>query len=222
MFFSIESSPQSASHVAVVPFVFRGNSMKKNAGYTLIEILVTIGILSIISGVAYVSYNDQVLRANKNDLKIHAELFASSVKNCISINGGWSVGVLNSAGEPDGTIKPCNTDDRTDPSKEKDKLKSKLDFTCPADAECFTFTRTNKNPDDNKNFTCLYIEKEVSGKKLQMISRVQWSNPSYYQILCGEVTAYVQKGPTTCKKSKHSHLVTAGLADANGIKECNW
>ena len=184
--------------------------MKTNTGYTLVEILVTIGILSIISGVAYVSYQDQTLRANKNDLKIHAELFASSVKNCIAISGKWAITLL----KPDGTVPteaevsqsqsqyiktPCEARGTTQDAI-KDDLKKKLDFTCPADADCFTFTKINNAP--RHRYHCLSIQKEVSGKKLQVLSRVSYDDPSNYQIWCGEnLSSYLRLEGGTCKKS---------------------
>ena len=168
--------------------------MKKNTGYTLVEILLTMGILSIISGVAYVSYRGHTLNANKKDLKIHAELFASAVKNCIAISGGWEITLLN----PDGTTPttpvqknlakkyPCEATGTTQKDI-KDDLKKKLDFTCPADATCITQTRSNDlNAEEKHQYYCLSIQQEVSGKKLQIITRVQWSNPSQYDIWCNK------------------------------------
>ena len=196
--------------------------MKTNKGYTLVEILVTIGILSIISGVAYVSYQDQVLRASKNDLKIHAELFASSVKNCIAISGGWEIELLTTAGEPGGAPDyPCDTHDN-DLDKEKENLKSMLDFTCPADATCETYTHGNPGGGDKFKYHCLSIKKPVSGKYLQVLSRVSYKTGAY-QIWCKEGEAssdLVSLHDGTCKRSKgwpggHNIETTKGFKQDN-------
>ncbi len=206
IFFPAESVSQSALHVAGVHFVFRP-TMNRTAGYTLVEILLTIGILSIISGIAYVSYQDQTLRTNKNDLKLHAELFASAVKNCITISGGWKITLLDSnTGIPDqaNTATPCKAEG-TPQKPLKDDLKEKLNFTCPAGAECQTHT------EDANESTCLSITKKVSGKYLQVLSRVSYSNKYPSQIWCGTMTsesAYLTLNRLTCKKSP-------GWADQN-------
>ena len=176
-------------------------TMNRKAGYTLVEILLTIGILSIISGVAYVSYQDQTLRASKNDLKIHAELFASAVKNCISINGGWAIKLLDQSGAPSNNIvTPCEAKGNNQ-TELKEALKKKLDFTCPAEADCFTFTKINNAP--RHQYHCLSIQKEVSGKKLQVLSRVSYKTPGEYQIWCGEnLSSYLRLESGTCKKSE--------------------
>ena len=186
-------------------------TVKANAGYTLVEILLTIGILSIISGVAYVSYRGHTLNANKNDLKIHAELFASAVKNCIAINGGrWAITLL----KPDGTVPtdaevsqyiktPCEARGTTQKAI-KDDLKKKLDFTCPADATCETYTHGNPGGGDKFKYHCLSIKKTVSGKYLQVLSRVSYKTGAY-QIWCKEGEAssdLVSLHDGTCKKSK--------------------
>ena len=171
-------------------------TMKKNTGYTLIEILTTMAILSILSCVAYVSYQGYTLSVHKKDLKTHAEIFARAVQNCISVNGKWSVRGLTQQGVPGADITPCDTNVGDNIEQENKKLKSILDFTCPAKAKCHTHTQNNN--------TCLYIQKEVSGKKLLVISRVNY-NTRNVQIWCGEdsSTDPLPPGGRTCKDTPY-------------------
>ena len=170
--------------------------LKKNTGYTLVEILITLSILSILSGVAYVSYQGYNLNVNKKDLKTHAELFARAVQKCISVNGKWSVTGLSQAGVPDSPIKPCEA---TTPAE----LKSMLGFDCPAGATCETYTHGNTGGDDSFKYYCLSIKKTVSGKKLQVLSRISYKT-SNYQIWCSgdDLSAYLELNNGTCKESK--------------------
>ena len=201
-------------------------TMNRKAGYTLVEILLTIGILSIISGVAYVSYRGYTLDVNKKDLKLHAELFASAVKNCISISGGWKIELLTPSGESGGApAYPCNTHDN-DLDKEKEKLKSMLDFTCPADATCETYTHGNPGGGDKFKYHCLSIKKTVSGKYLQVLSRVSYKTGAY-QIWCKEGEAssdLVSLHDVTCKSStgwRDSANTKHNLKDTLGFKKNN-
>ena len=157
--------------------------MKNKKGYTLIEILMVLTLIGIVSGIATVSYRGYNFNIQERDLKLSGKLFANAVKNCIGIVGGWSV--IRSDGT---TITPCKADDTAE-------LKSKLSFDCPPDATCYVHTQTSYK------YYCLSIQKEVSGKKLQVLSRVPYNNPTDYQIWCGQVSAYLTLGGKTCKQS---------------------
>ena len=154
--------------------------MKNKKGYTLIEILMVLTLIAIVSGIATISYRGYNLSVNKKDLKLHGELFANMVKNCVYGFGGW---------QPNPGIFPCKADDTA-------QLKSKLTFTCPPDATCQAHT----NPGDK--YYCLSIRKQVSGKKLQVLTRIPYNNPTDNQIWCGEVSAYIPEGGKTCKDSE--------------------
>ncbi len=185
--------------------------MNTNKGYTLIEILITLAMISVLSGIAYVSYQGYTLSVAKKDLKLNGKLFVDSVSGCVSVNGDWEITFLTPAGLP-GTNKekPCDTHD-SNPEKEKGKLQSMLDFTCPPGATCFTHTN------GTTHYTCLEIRKEVSGKKLQIVSRVNGEKPSEHQILCGEVSAYISLSDSTCQKNGDANLIAGGLKD-----DCDW
>lgn len=168
-------------------------------------------MISVLSGIAYVSYQGYTLSVAKKDLKLHGKLFVDAVSGCVSVNGDWEITFLTPAGLP-GTNKekPCDTHD-SNPEKEKGKLQSMLDFTCPPGATCFTHTN------GTTHYTCLEIRKEVSGKKLQIVSRVNGEKPSENQILCGEVSAYISLSDSTCQKNGDANLIAGGLKD-----DCDW
>ena len=146
--------------------------MKNKKGYTLTEILIVLSILGILTGIATVSYRGYNESVQKKDLKLHGELFANMVKNCVQGFDGWE--------NPTGVF-PCAVPDGIHHTN----LKNKLNFTCPADsASEGCATKTN----NDKKFFCLMIQKKVSGKILKVITRVQYNNPSNYDIWCSKET----------------------------------
>ena len=143
--------------------------MKNKKGYTLTEILIVLSILGIVGGIATISYRGYNESVQKKDLKLHGELFANMVKNCVQGFGGW---------QPKTNVFPCK-------ATTKAQLKDKLGFDCPQKATCRVYTNTTKP------YYCLSIRKTVSGKKLQVLSRIPYNNPTNYQLWCGQVTAYL-------------------------------
>ena len=144
-------------------------------GYTLTEILLVLGLLSMLGSVATVTYRGHNLDIEKQNLKNAGELFAGAVRTCISASGGWDID------RPDGTnVKPCNTI-------------AKLDYTCPAGATCNPLIHPNAyDPDsDHRKYYCLNIKKEVSGKHLQVMVRFTWLKPNDYEIWCGESSSFI-------------------------------
>ena len=150
-------------------------------GYTLTEMLIVLSILGIVGGIATISYKGYNLSVNKRDLKLHGELFASAVKTCISNYGAWKI---KNSPLPDATdIFPCKVQD----GQHHTRLKTRLNFTCPTDDNlagqgCLTIVN------DTEKVFCLVIQKIVSGKTLQVITRVHYDNPNNYDIWCSKET----------------------------------
>ena len=161
-------------------------------GFSLIEILVALGILGIMTGIATVSYQSYKVDTEKSILKQHGDIFAHAVQTCIRSAGGWKVKgwINNTTIRP---ITPCRVPD-SDPSSLNDPgLKTKLGFTCHPKADCRTFSA------DSNEYFCLSIEKEVSGKNLQVIVQVSTDNPDAYNIWCGSPTAFIEIKATNCQ-----------------------
>ena len=203
-------------------------------GFSLIEILVALGILGIMTGIATVSYQGYILDVTKRTLKDSGKLFQVAVNTCIKVNRGWKITRYTRGTEicPVGKTDPCI---EITPCKATNtaELKKKLNFTCPAGATCAVFSRTEKDNPDWKYY-CLDIRKEVSGKKLQVITRVSYDDPSNYQILCSDDMSQTNRGNymnldnSTCKKGKHQNLTDHGFTTQEttpadrSIIFCKW
>ena len=184
-------------------------------GFSLTEILITLGIMSILGTVATVSYHGHNLDTAKKNLKTSGILFAGAVRTCISASGGWEID------RPDGTnLKPCKADNTTE-------LKDKLSYNCPADATCETFVNTytsGKPPvkQGHHKMYCLSIKKEVSGKHLQVFVRFNWSKPSDYELWCGETASYVAFETKSCRGEASGQPSNRGNIMGDLKQPCDW
>ena len=118
------------------------------SGYTLLEILIALGLLSILSSIAVVQYRDSILDVEKRDLKASALLYATKVETCINVVGGWTKYQGLCKEEPPASDAPQGTRS-TQPSK-------KLNYTCPAGATCefWSYNHTT-GTDDTLRYHCL-------------------------------------------------------------------
>ena len=212
-------------------------------GFSLIEVLVTLGILGIFTGIATVSYQGYIFDVTKRTLKDSGTLFQVAVNTCIQRNGGWKIYRFTRAGEscsagkttePCKEMTPCRAEQQSTSKATHDELKSKLSFTCPADATCAVHTHSVES---TYRYHCLSIQKKVSGKKLQVVVRIPYDNPSDYHILCGDKMSQTAEGDympldnTTCKASGFQKLHDYGFskgetkAKAGQLKQiipCPW
>ena len=186
-------------------------------GFSLIEVLVTLGILGIFTGIATVSYQGYILDVAKRTLKDSGKLFQVAVNTCIQKNMGWKIYRYRQATDPpcpagktDRCIEvtPCKADSPAE-------LKPKLNFTCPSEANCTIETK------DTVKYHCLSIQKKVSGKYLQVLVRIPYENLTDYQIWCGEVastTDYLPLGSDTCKGADTWDKVENGSTTQTGLQ----
>lgn len=58
---------------------------RASSGFTLIELMVTIAIISILAGIAYPAYLKQVERANRSDVRVALSDVAQRMQRCFTL-----------------------------------------------------------------------------------------------------------------------------------------
>ena len=194
-----------------------------DAGFSLTEILVTIGILSIMGTIATVTYSKYDLGVEKRNLRQAGRYFALAVGNCVRANGGWDIkrpGYDTVTGKHSMTAKtiyPCNAN--------KQELKDKLDFECPANSTCEINSRSwDPGPGDRVYYYCLSIKKEVQGKELQVLVTVPKNNVSYYKVFCKEgfLTGSFENLNGLCRGASDLNKIIDNHKTAGFSKLCDW
>ena len=180
------------------------------SGYTLLEMLIVLGLLSILSSIAVIQYRGTMLSSEKRELKDSALLYATRFDTCIKVLGGWTTYRSTKGTEtcPTGKTNPCIPEnyckevpppENAPPKTRSTQPSKKLNYTCPAGATCEFFTHGNPAPSFRRH--CLSIKKEVSGKKLQVVTVIPYDNPSDYKIFCAELSGdYRALGGQSCKR----------------------
>ncbi len=73
-----------------------GNDMTKHAhGYSLIELVIVVGIMSMIAMVAFGYFGDNVISANRTEARSALTQTAGSLEKCKSLYGGYDNGNCN-------------------------------------------------------------------------------------------------------------------------------
>ena len=62
----------------------------KNAGFTLIEILIVVAIVGILAAIAYPSYMDSVRKSNRADAKASLNNSAQQMQRCYTLNNTFT------------------------------------------------------------------------------------------------------------------------------------
>ena len=158
-------------------------------GVSTLEIVITLAILAIISGIAITNTQNTIVESEKRHLYREAETFASFVESCIKLSGGWKIFRNGNS------YYPCKANNTKD-------LKKKLNFQCPKGATCETHTHyRSEGPTKRPHYMyhCLSIQKEKSGKKLQVLSNVHFHTPQRNEIWCGEMDNYTPLDQKICR-----------------------
>ena len=59
---------------------------RREAGVTLLELMVVVGIIGILAAIAYPAYTQFVMQANRTDATKTMQIFAQSLQRCYSAN----------------------------------------------------------------------------------------------------------------------------------------
>jgi len=63
---------------------------RTNQGFTLIEMMIAFAILAVLAGIAYTSYNDQVLRSNRADAKSALNDASQRLQRCFTLYSDYT------------------------------------------------------------------------------------------------------------------------------------
>lgn len=186
--------------------------LNSKQGYTLIELLTVLALISILTGVTVFTYKKTDITQTKKSLLRLARMFETKAASCVS-SSGWQIDRKKADGTTE-TILPCNT-------------KEKIGFDCKS-PQCPALVV-------NDNALCLSIQKEISGNKYQIITRLTKTNPSFKpQFICGEVSSFLDiTDPRFCKKSfkfgkdtNNNDIAIDGKKTLHGLmatdKDCKW
>ena len=159
---------------------------KTKKGFSLLEILIAVGLLAILTGIGVVTYRSVIVDLTLKKFREISEFFPNALNSCI-VSSGWEID------HPQHSIplKPCNN------------LK-KIDYQCPPDTTCIPDPSTDPPtdfPDPLPNgHICLDMRREIKNKKYQIYIIVNKEDRSSYEIRCPEVTSnYVNLPDADCQ-----------------------
>jgi type IV pilus assembly protein PilE len=69
--------------------------MKKQKGFTLIELMIVVSVVAILSSIAYTSYQKSVMKSNRAEAKADLNLVAGRLQGCYSLYGSYVTSVCN-------------------------------------------------------------------------------------------------------------------------------
>ncbi len=64
--------------------------MKKQSGFTLIEVMITVGVLAILATIAFPAYQSQKRKGNRADIISALGRISIEMNRCYSDNGGYT------------------------------------------------------------------------------------------------------------------------------------
>lgn len=69
--------------------------MKKQTGFTLIELMIVVAVIAILSSIAYNSYQKSVMKSNRAEAKAELNLVAGRLQGCYSMYGDYVTSVCD-------------------------------------------------------------------------------------------------------------------------------
>ena len=205
--------------------------MKQNYGLSLMEVLITLSVVAIITGVGTAQYGKYMSQAECQSLHESAKLFVSSLNSCIKSSGGWNITLLKHDGTPcENTIKTDNCPATYDGTKKH----GSNHYPCKALAKKGTTTATNTTGEvsigsalKKLGYTCPIATEDDDNKCETIVGDKDTSNEdsiafclSIKKKISGEkhqIVAIVEvvrnKGPKShkiyCRKGEYVDLTTS-------------
>ena len=172
-------------------FILRGRSK----GYTLMEILIVIGLISILAGISVVSYRSTINTVTLRQFRDQASLFLTSFESCMA-SSSWEVDHPSA-----GMTYPCST-------------KDKMGYVCPPDASKCNDIKDSAN-DSTVDHICLDLGQKIKGKNYQVYIIVNIENTAKNKLVCKEfgTGAHADLLPANCKLDSSGNLIGVNAAD---------
>jgi type IV pilus assembly protein PilE len=65
-------------------------NMSKKAGFTLIELMIVVVIVAILASIAFASYQNNIISANRTDGRKELQRIATTLEKCRALNGTYT------------------------------------------------------------------------------------------------------------------------------------
>ena len=174
---------------------------RKPKGYTLMELLLVVGLISIIAGISVWSYRPVVNTVTLRQIRDKASFFLTNFESCIS-SSGWTVD------HPSGTtMYPCSNID-------------KIGYICPHEAsECKVVKGPTDGDTDAINAVtehiCLDLGQTVKGENYQVYIVIDITNVARNKLACKELGtgAHVSLTAADCSLDSAGNLIGLAASD---------
>lgn len=82
--------------------------MMRQAGFTLIELMITVAVIAIIAAIAYPAYTDQIVKTRRAEAKASLMTTAQALERCYTRFGAYNAGGCQTATDLGGGIDSEN------------------------------------------------------------------------------------------------------------------
>jgi type IV pilus assembly protein PilE len=134
--------------------------MKRNLGFTLVELMIVVGVIGVLAAIAIPQYDSYVRKSKRADAKVALSSLAQMQESFFANNNRYT-SKLGTGGLNCQKKGICNADELTT-SPEKDK---NYTLSITATANSYTVTATANSASQKKDDRCLTFSIDSRGQK---------------------------------------------------------
>lgn len=135
--------------------------MKKNLGFTLVELMIVVGVMGILAAIAIPQYDSYLRKSKRADAKVALTALAQLQESFYANNGNRYTTKLGAGGLNCQKKGICNPDEKTTPSEKDKNYELSLELT----GNSYKITATANSPSQKKDDRCLTFSIDSRGKK---------------------------------------------------------